>query len=90
MAPWLKLVLLQVSFQSLFKTGRALDRSRSVGVVGGESVQVPQLTQATLDVRYVDLYVVLKTTGVHTKRGESRQIPSVWSWRLYQSADLQP
>lgn len=77
MAPWLKLVLLQVSFQSLFKTGRALDRSRSVGVVGGESVQVPQLTQATLDVRYVDLYVVLKTTGVHTEGREQTNSISV-------------
>ena len=37
--------------------------SDRVGVVGSESMQVSQLTQATLDVGHVDLHVVLEATG---------------------------
>lgn len=55
-----------------FLRPRVLDRSRSVGVVGGESVQVPQLTQAALDVRYVDLYVVLETTERERERSQNK------------------
>lgn len=65
MAPWLKLVLLRGRGRgAVFCSVHVSDggQSCSVGVVGGESVQVPQLTQAALDVCYVDLYVVLETT----------------------------
>lgn len=73
MAPCPKLVLLQVYFRSVFKTGWVLARSRSVSVVDGESVQVSQLAQAALDVRYVDLYVVLETTGVKRENTNSEK-----------------
>lgn len=33
-------------------------------------MQVPELTQAALDVCYVDLYVVLETSGVESERQE--------------------
>lgn len=37
--------------------------SDGVGVVGGERVQVAQLTKAALDVSHVDLHVILETAG---------------------------
>ena len=46
--------------------------SDRVGVVRSKSMQVSQLTQATLDVGHVDLHVVLEATGEKKKDRQAR------------------
>lgn len=36
--------------------------SDCIGVVGSKCMQISQLTKATLDVRHMDLHIVLETT----------------------------
>lgn len=43
-----------------------LESLNAVGVVGRESVQVPEPTQAALNVGHMDLHVVLKAAGIGT------------------------
>lgn len=45
---------------------RDVFRSVPVGVIGGEGVQVPHLAEAALDVRDVDLHVVLEAADIRS------------------------
>lgn len=56
--------------------------SDRVGVVGCKGMQVSQLTQATLDVCYVDLDVVLEATAQtrHTHFDHVNMHPSSWPY----------
>lgn len=58
--------------RSLWPRKRLCGRCRvlhGIGVVGRKRVQISQLTKATLDVRHVDLDIILEATGTTEDNG---------------------